>query len=529
MERRDFVKLAGAAAAVSLWPAGATRAWSRPPFQATIDPTVKELALLALDAAKAAGARYADVRIGRVQNEFIRTRDDHISGLDSRETFGFGVRALAAGAWGFTGSRALTKDEVTRIAREAVAQAKANSKVLRRPVELAPVDAYPDAEWHTAVEVDPWSVPVEEKVDLLLRANAEALKVKGVRLVTSALAFHKEEKTLATTEGTLVFQTIVRSFPTMDITAVGRGEFQSRESTDAPPAARGYEHVKEARLVERAGRWAEEAVEKLSAKPVEPGPHTLVLHPNPLWLTIHESIGHPTELDRALGYEANYAGTSFLAPPERVLGTLRYGPEIMNVEGNRTEGGALASTGWDDEGVPADRWPIVKDGIFVDYQTTREQAAWISPLTGIHHSHGCSYGQSWEDIQFQRMPNVSLQPGEEALTVEDLIADTDRGIYIVGDGSYSIDHQRYNFQFGGQVFYEIRDGKLAGMLKDVAYQARTPDFWNSMDRIGGPRSYFLGGTFTDGKGQPSQSNAVSHGCVPARFRNVNVINTGRAR
>lgn len=530
MDRRDFVRIAGAAAAVSVWPQPWARAGSPTPRAGrSADPGVKELALLALDAAKAAGARYADVRIGRVQNERIRTRDDHIAGLDSVETFGFGVRALAGGAWGFAASRDLRREEVQRVARAAVAQAKANARFVRRPVQLAPVDPYPDAEWHTPIEIDPWSVPIEEKVDLLLRANAEAMKVKGVRVVTSSLALHREEKTLATTDGSVVFQTIVRVFPVIDITAVGRGEFQSRESTEVPPAARGYEHVLEARLPERAGRWAEEAVQKLSAKPVEPGPTTLVLDPTHLWLTIHESIGHPTELDRALGYEANYAGTSFLAPPEEVLGTFRYGPEFMNVEGNRTEAGALSTTGWDDEGVPAERWPIIRNGIFVDYQTTREQAAWIADRTGVHRSHGCSYGRSWAEIQFQRMPNVSLQPGEEDLSLDDLIADTDSGIYIVGDGSYSIDHQRYNFQFGGQVFYEIRGGKIVGMLKDVAYQARTPDFWNSMDRIGGPRSYFVGGSFYDGKGQPSQSNAVSHGCVPARFRNVNVINTGRAR
>ncbi len=530
MDRRDFVKLAGAAAAASLATPNLSRALEahvRP--LARLDPAIRELALLALDAAKAAGASYADVRIGRVQNEFFRARDDHIAGLGSSETFGFGVRALAAGAWGFAASRELSREEVVRIARQAAAQAKANARYVREPVTLAPVEPYGEVEWQAPVEVDPWTIPLEEKVDVLLHANAEAMKVKGVRVVTSSLQFHREEKTLATTEGTVAFQTIVRAYPVLNITAVGRGEFQSRESTEVPPAARGWEHVREARLVERAGRWAEEAVEKLSAKPVEPGLYTLILDPTHLWLTIHESIGHPTELDRALGYEANYAGTSFLAPPAAVIGKFRYGPEFMNVEGNRTEGGALATTGWDDEGVPADRWPIIRDGVFADYQTTREQVAWIADLTGVRRSHGCSYGQSWADVQFQRMPNVSLLPGEEDLTGDDLIADTGSGIYIVGDGSFSIDQQRYNFQFGGQAFYEVKGGKIVGMLKDVAYQARTPDFWNSMDRIGGPRSYFLGGSFYDGKGQPSQSNAVSHGCVPARFRNVNVINTGRGR
>ncbi|MBI4512532.1 MAG: TldD/PmbA family protein [Gemmatimonadetes bacterium] len=531
MDRREFVKLAGAAAggaaAVSL-PHRRLAALAAPSLRRpTLDPAIKELALLALDAAKSAGASYADVRIGRVQTESIQTRDDHIAGLSSEETFGFGVRALAGGAWGFAASRLVERDEVVRVARRAAAQAKANARYVRVPVRLAPVDAYPDVEWHTPVEIDPWSISLEEKVDLLLKANAEAMRVAGVRVVTSSLFFHREEKTVATTDGTLVFQTLVRSSPQVSVTAVGRGEFQTRQSAEVPPAARGYEHVLGARLVENAGRWAEEAVQKLTAKPVEPGLYTLVLDPSHLWLTIHESIGHPTELDRALGYEANYAGTSFLAPPDGVLGRLRYGPELMNVQADRTQAGALASTGWDDEGVPADRWLLIKDGVFADYQTTREQVAWIAHLTGVQRSHGCSYAQSWRHIPFQRMPNVSLLPGAEDITLEDIIADTDAGIYIVGDGSYSIDQQRYNFQFGGQVFYEIEDGRIAGMLKDVAYQARTVDFWNSMDRIGGPRSYFVGGSMFDGKGQPGQINAVSHGCVPARFRNVTVLNTGR--
>ncbi len=296
--------------------------------------------------------------------------------------------------------------------------------------------------------------------------------------------------------------------------------------------ARGYEHVTEARLVEQAPRWAEEAVQKLSAKPVEEGRHDLVLHPTHLWLTIHESIGHPTELDRAMGYEANYAGTSFLAPPERVLGKLRYGPEFMNVRADRSEPGGLATTGWDDEGVAPDDFFVVRNGLFNDYQTTREQAPWLESWyaqQGIPvRSHGCSYAQSWSDVQFQRMPNVSLRPGDQDLDWDDLIAATDRGIAIVGDGSFSIDQQRYNAQFGGQLFYEIRGGRITGMLKDVAYQMRTPEFWNSLDMIGGAGSYQLCGAFNDGKGQPSQSNAVSHGCVPSRFRQVSVINTGRA-
>jgi TldD protein len=293
----------------------------------------------------------------------------------------------------------------------------------------------------------------------------------------------------------------------------------------------GYEHVRDAKLLENAPRWAGEAVQKLSAKPVEVGKYDLVLHPTHLWLTIHESIAHPTELDRAMGYEANYAGTSFVSPPDKMLGQFRYGPEIMNIQGDRKQPGSLGAIGWDDEGVAPDTFLVIKKGIVNDYQTTREQALWLEwwyKKQGLEtRSHGCSYSQSWSDVQFQRMPNISLLPGEKEQSWDDLIAATDRGIAIMGEGSFSIDQQRYNAQFGGQLFYEIKGGKITGMLKDVAYQMRTPEFWNSMDMIGGQSSYFLGGAFNDGKGQPSQSNAVSHGCVPSRFKQINVINTGR--
>jgi len=264
---------------------------------------------------------------------------------------------------------------------------------------------------------------------------------------------------------------------------------------------------------------------KLTAPSVEPGKWDLVLHPSHLWLTIHESIAHPTELDRALGYEANYAGTSFLAPPSEVLGKTRLGPDFMTFIGNRDEPTGCATVGWDDEGVAADSWPIIENGVLVDYQTTREQVGWIEELTGISHSHGCAYGMNWASIPFQRMPNVSLMPGEEALSNDDVIAHTDRGILIEGRGSYSIDQQRYNLQFGGQVFWEIKNGKKHRMLRDVAYVGRTPDFWRSLAAIGGPETYYIGASFGDGKGQPGQSNAVSHGCPIALFRDIDVIST----
>jgi TldD protein len=532
--RREFLQLSSAAAlGLAAYRFPPTLRDPEHPAPPAGDPTFRELAMRALDAAKSAGADYADVRISQNRSQSLFAREHRVQSLSDSETFGFGVRVLVNGAWGFAASRALAADEMVRIARLAVAQAKANRAALERPVVLAPVTPTPNGTWRGPAEIDPFDVPIEEKAALLLDANAAALKVAGAKFVNSGMFFLREEKTLATSDGTFVVQTIFRSQPTMTVTAVASdfSDFQSRQSTDIQPMGRGYEHVRDAKLVQNATRWATEAVEKLSARPVDVGRYDLVLHPTHLWLTLHESVAHPTELDRAMGYEANYAGTSFVAPPEKTLGTLRYGPELMNVQGDRTQPGSLSACGWDDEGVVPDTFLIIKKGIVNDYQTTREQAPWLDwwyRKQGVQpHSHGCSYAQSWEDIQFQRMPNVSLLPGTKEQSYEDLIAATDRGIAIVGEGSFSIDQQRYNAQFGGQLFYEIKGGKIVGMLKDVAYQMRTPDFWNAMDMIGGKKSYQLGGAFNDGKGQPSQSNAVSHGCVPSRFRNINVINTGR--
>jgi len=549
--RRDFLKASSAAAAAAGLaacgvapqtipgaspPAPGSPPTAPPSTQAPSlgDASIRDLALRALDAAKLAGAQYADVRIQQTRTQSVATREQRVQGLSDNETFGFGIRTLVDGAWGFAASHDLTALEIERVARQAVAQARANRSALVRPVVLAPASATPSGTWRSPIGVDPFTIAIEDKVALLLAANAAALGVSGARFVNSSMSFFRSEKTYANTDGTFTVQTHYRTLPSMSVTAVSAdsSDFQSRDSTDIQPMARGYEHVTAARLVENAPRWAEEAVQKLSAKAVADGRYDLVLHPTHLWLTIHESIAHPTELDRAMGYEANYAGTSFVAPPESVLGKLRYGPELMNIRGDRSEVGALATTGWDDDGVAPDDFLIVRNGLFNDYQTTREQAPWLKwwyDQQGREtRSHGCSYAQSWSDVQFQRMPNVSLRPGERDLAWEDLIAATDRGIAIVGDGSFSIDQQRYNAQFGGQLFHEVRGGKIVGMLKDVAYQIRTPEFWNSLDMIGGPRSYQLCGAFGDAKGQPSQSNAVSHGCVPGRFRQVTVINTGRA-
>jgi TldD protein len=494
------------------------------------EPNVKELAMLALDTARSAGANYADVRFVRNRNQNISTREQRVQNVSDNETYGFGVRTLVNGSWGFSASHDLTREEVMRVAKQAVDQAKANRSALIRPVVLAPAPAA-NGTWKSPIEIDPFSVAIEDKVATLLAANQAALAVKGARFVNSSMFFLREEKTFASTDGSFTVQTIYRTQPSMTVTATANGDFQTRESVDVPPRGLGYEHVRDSKLEENASKWAEEAVQKLTAKSVDVGRYDLVLHPSHLWLTIHESVAHPTELDRAMGYEANYAGTSFVAPPEKVLGSLKYGSELMNIRGDRTQAGSLSACGWDDEGVKPEDFDIIKKGVFVDYHTTREQATWLDwyykKLGKPTRSHGCSYAQTWAAVQFQRMPNVSLLPGDKDLGWDDLIAATDRGIAIIGDGSFSIDQQRYNAQFGGQVFYEIKGGKIVGMLKDVAYQMKTPEFWASLDMIGGQKSYFLGGAFGDAKGQPVQVNAVSHGSPVTRFRNVNVINTGR--
>ena len=520
MDRREFLQTSAAVAAAS-----------KLKLLPQADASVKELCMRALNSAKAAGASYADIRVARTRSQSIGTREQQITNLVDGETFGFGIRVLAQGAWGFAASRDLAPAEIDRVARLAVTQAKANRRALLKPVTLAPTPAVKDGRWRSPIQTDPFDVPIEDKVALLLRANAEALKVAGARFVNSSLSFVRDQKTYASTDDIFTVQDVYRCLPQLTVTAVdsARGQFETRNSAEAAPMGLGWEWVLKCDLPGNAPRWAEEAVQKLTAKPVEPGRYDLILEPHHLFLTIHESIAHPTELDRALGFEANYAGTSFASPPADILNKLRYGPEFMNIQGDRSQVGSLSACGWDDDGVAPETYLIIKNGVMVDYQTTRDQVAMLTPLTGRTRSHGTSYAESWADVQFQRMPNVSLLPGERDLMLEDLIAATDNGIYIIGRGSYSIDQQRYNFQFGGQAFYEVKGGKITGMLKDVAYQARTPDFWNAMDMIGGQRSYQMNGTFSDGKGQPGQSNAVSHGTPPARFKSINVLNTGRDR
>ena len=494
---------------------------------------MKDLTAVALNAARMGGASYADIRISRHKDQTVYTRENRVQSVSNDESFGFGVRVLVDGAWGFAASHKVARDTIAEVTRRALAMARANKAALRRPVRLPPAEAHVDS-WRSPVQKDPFAVPIGEKADLLLAVNAAALKVKGAKYCNSFLLFRNEWKLFASTDGSLIEQDITRAWPSFTVTAIDadKGEFQTR-TVDVLPKGLGYEHVERSDLLGKAPAVAEEAVRKLTAKSVEPGRRDLVLHPTNLWLTIHESVGHPTELDRVLGYEANYAGTSFLTPNH--LGRLRYGSPLVSFKADRTIPGGMATCGYDDDGVKTEAWHLVKDGLFVDYQTIREHVYWpeyrdarrAAGLPELDRSHAASYADSWGSVPFQRNVNIHLEPGKAPLTPDELIASTDDGVYIVGDSSYSIDHQRYNFQFSGQAFFEIKGGKLGAMLKDVAYQANTVEFWNSCDAICDERFWEMGGTYYCGKGEPGQISPCSHGAAPARFRQVNVLNTKR--
>ncbi|MEX1138634.1 MAG: TldD/PmbA family protein [Bacteroidota bacterium] len=516
MRRREFLKTSAASGTFLLLPSLPLPTFSRE------ESDISRLAEAALSMASSLKASYADIRIADYRNQSVSTRERRVTGLSNSESSGFGVRVIVNGTWGFAASSVRTVDEVHKVTRQAVDIARTNSRLQKEPVQLAPVKAIIGT-WTTPDVKDPFLVPIGDKTSFLLHLNEQALNVKGVSFCTSFMAFVREHKYFASTEGSFIEQTLYRCYPSFTVTSVDRerGSFQSRNSYSEPQGM-GYEYVERYPWEKDIRQAAEDVLEKHTARSVQPGPQDLILHPSNLWLTIHESVGHPTELDRAIGMEANYAGTSFLTTDKR--GSFKFGSDLVNLVADKTHPNALATCGYDDEGVPAKQWHLIRNGVFVDYQTTREQAH----ILGHKESYGCSYAQSWADVPFQRMPNVSLEPGKTPLSLSQLIGDTEDAIMIKGRGSYSIDHQRYNFQFGGQTYYEIKNGKIAGMLKDVAYQARTPDFWNSCDAICSRDEYMLGGSFNDGKGEPGQSNAVSHGCSPARFRNINILNTGKS-
>lgn len=519
MRRREFLKTTAATGTLFFIP---SLPFSRSRTAQFSNPDFEKLAETALTVARGLGASYADIRIARYRTQSVSTREQRVLNVSDSESYGFGIRVIVKGTWGFAASQIVTREEIAKVTKQAVTIATINSKLQKQPVTLAPVASY-RATWNTPIRNNPFEVPLREKVERLLDINAEAMKIKGVSFCSSSAGFVNEHKFFASTEGSMIEQDLHRCSPSFTVTSVNRelGSFQTRNSY-AEPSGMGYEYFEEYPWLEDVRQAGEDVNEKHYAKSVEPGPRDLILHPSNLWLTIHESVGHPTELDRALGMEANYAGTSFLTLDKR--GTFRFGSDIVNFIADKTQANGLATSGYDDDGVKTGEWHLVKDGIFIDYQTTREQAH----LLGRKESHGTCYAQSWNAVPFQRMPNVSLQPGRSPLSFVELLADTEDAILVKGRGSYSIDHQRYNFQFGGQTTYEVKKGKITGMLKDVAYQARTPDFWNACDAICSKEEYYLGGSFGDGKGEPGQSNAVSHGCCPSRFRAINILNTARS-
>jgi TldD protein len=497
-----------------------------------VDPSflalpLRALADAALARARALGAEHADFRLERVRSADLRLRDARPAGGSDSTDLGYAVRVVHGGAWGFASGVDLTMDAAARVAGQAVAMARLSARVIAaagsdEQVRLADEPVHGDRTWVSSYQVDPFTVPDADKAGLLAEWSGRLLAAPGVSHVDASLTSVHENKFYADTAGTTTTQQRVRLHPQLTAVSVdaGSGDFDSMR-TLAPPVGRGWEYLTsegwdwDAELAALPGLLAE----KMRAPSVEAGRYDLVVDPSNLWLTIHESIGHATELDRALGYEAAYAGTSF-ATFDR-LGSLKYGSPVMHVTGDRTAEHGLATVGYDDEGVAAQSWDLVRDGTLVGYQLDRRTAR----LSGFDRSNGCAFADSPAHVPVQRMANVSLQPAADGPSTEELIGGVERGIYVVGDRSWSIDMQRYNFQFTGQRFFRIENGRLAGQLKDVAYQATTTDFWGSMEAVGGPQTYVLGGAFNCGKAQPGQIAAVSHGCPSALFRGVNILNT----
>jgi len=542
LERRTFLKIGAGTAGVMLVPVFGN-AIAAEELQNPMAVAVKKaLADTAMQAATQAGASYCDVRIGRYLNQYVTTRDLNVEGVTNTESSGVGVRVIANGAYGFAATNQMTPDAVANAARQAVAIAKANARLQTQPVELAPLKGVGEVAWATPIKRDWRTVPVKEKADMLIAANKAGLDA-GASFMTANLFQVNQQKYFASTDGSYIDQDIHRLWAPISATAVDKatGKFRSRAGL-APPVGMGYEYfdvrpehkIRAAGgvttlynggydIVEEAANAGRQARQKLTAKSVDPGKYDLVLAPENLFLTIHESVGHPTELDRVLGYEANYAGTSFCTLDKWESRTFNFGSKHVNIVADKSTPGSLGAVGYDDEGVKPKRFDLIKDGILVSYQTTRDQAH----IIGEKESQGCSYADSWHTVQFQRMPNVSLAPAKARMTPDEMVKDVKRGIYILGRGSYSIDQQRYNFQFGGQLYYEIKDGKIGQMLEDVAYQSNTQDFWNACTALCDERDWRMSGSFFDGKGQPSQVSAVSHGAPTTRFNGINVINTGR--
>ncbi|QIG43279.1 TldD/PmbA family protein [Nocardioides anomalus] len=494
-----------------------------------IDPSFtalpyRELGAAALGRAQELGVSHADFRFERIKHQRLVVRDAVLQTAMDADDVGFAVRVIHRGAWGFASGVVLTTDEARRVAESAVAVAEVAAEMTATPVEIAPEPVYADVTWVSSYDVDPFAVSVADKAALLVDWTERLRRGAAVDHATASVGQVLETKYYADSAGTVTTQQRVRVDPEVEAYGAGADTFDSMRTLNYP-VGRGWEYLTQQSLHDwdaELEEIPELLAEKLKAPSVEPGRYDLVIHPSNLWLTIHESIGHATELDRALGYEANYAGTSFATYDQ--LGTLQYGSGVMNVTGDRTVEHGLATIGYDDEGVQTQSWDIVKDGVLVGYQLDRPMGHLKPELNG-GRSNGCAYADSPGHIPIQRMANVSLQPAPDGPSTEELISRVEHGLFILGDKSWSIDMQRFNFQFTGQRFYRIRNGELVGQVRDAAYQATTTDFWGAMEAVGGPQTWELGGASNCGKAQPGQVAPVSHGCPTSLFRDIRILNT----
>ena len=479
-----------------------------------------ELSAEALNIASDTGAQVAQFRIARHSARAVSTRDGQVENVGSDSAVAMSLRVVLDGAWGFAGTTDLTPRGAIDVAHRAIAMARLSAKIIADPVNLATEPNYGTQNWELPIQIDAMAKSDKEIIELLAHWNSQVSKSNVVNHVESNVSIARDETYFADLVGNSISQKRDRIAAALTAIHVSDSGFEDMR-TCAPPAGRGWEYLEGVGWdwETEISRIPDFLEEKVKAPSVTPGLWDLVIDPTNLWLTIHESIGHATELDRALGYEANYAGTSFATIDK--LNNFQYGSPIMNVTGDRTSEHGLSTVGYDDEGVAAQSWDLIRNGVLVGYQTDRN----IASSVGMDRSNGCAFADSALHVPIQRMPNVSLQPSEQDTTTNDLIAGVEKGIYIVGDKSWSIDMQRYNFQFTGQRFYEISGGEIVGQLKDVAYQSKTPDFWNSMEAVGGKSTYLLGGALNCGKGQPGQVAPVSHGCPSALFRSINVLNT----
>jgi TldD protein len=477
---------------------------------------MRDLTDRALDTATSLGATYADARIVRRLDESIAIKTGRVEGVASGESEGIGIRVLVDGAWGFASSHTLTTDEIDRIAGEAVRIARASSTALRVPVEL---DHRPPAHgaYETAIEEDPFVVPLERKIADLLAADTAASRVAGIAFTESIYAAQREWKSFAATDGSFTEQTITHVGSAVEANAVDGDEHQRRSYPDSGGGwrAAGYEYIRGLHLADRAEPLADEAVALLTAPQCPSGRFTVILDPSQLYLQVHESCGHPTELDRVFGTEASYAGTSFMTP-DKLADGFRYGSDLITIVADATAPGGMGTFGWDDEGVAAQAVPLIQDGIFVGYLSSRETAPRIGRQSG-----GAMRADGWNRIPLIRMTNINLLP-RPGMSLDEIVADTDDGLYLSSNRSWSIDDRRLNFQFATEVAYEIKGGKKGRLFKNPTYTGITYEFWRSCDAVGDERSYVMLGTPNCGKGEPSQIGHVGHAVPGARFRDVQV-------